>query len=187
MSFQDVIYNRLRSIGVNAQIAEPSLVEYVERVIGASIVGSPMSITFDIPDSPIRWFNWMSHVKWVGVSSGPGGYIRTFTRYGVPDERLSPSLSAVKITSKLKKSLLGLGRIVDMQWKGEDGGLGIIDRLNSDVSLKGPIMESRGDVEIRAYRPYGCWIIRDKSYLPSGELWNCYQAIARHLLAEWSH
>ena len=108
-----------------------------------------------------------------------------FMRYGMPDQRLSLSFPAIKVKPKLKKpGLLGIRRVVDMQWTGEDSGLGIIDRLNSDVSLKSPIMNTGGDVEIRAERPYGCWIIRT-SLEPSEELWHCYQAIAIHLLAEW--
>ena len=142
--------------------------------------------TVDITDGPIRWLNVMEQQY---DSGPPGGLTRTitFTRYGVPDQKLSMSLPAIKIKPKLKKrGLLGAGGAVDMQWKGKDGGLGIIDRLNSDISLKSPIMNARGDVEIRAYRPYGCWVIRTGGYLPlNKKLWNCYQVIAHHLLAEW--
>ena len=48
------------------------------------------------------------------------------------------------------------------------------------------IMSSR-DVVVRAHGDYRCWIISMETRdVPSRELWNCYQAIAQHLLAEWS-
>jgi len=183
MSVQDELCDCLRNIGVNAQIAEPSLVKHVEGVIGASIITSYKSGTVDIPDGPIRWCNLMEQQSW-GPSPG-GTKTNWFMRYGVPDQRLSLSLPEIKIKPKLKKrGLLGTGGVVDMQWEGKDGGIGIIDRLSSDVSLKSPIMNTGGDVEIRAYRRYGCWLIRT-SFEPSEELWNCYQSIAQHLLIEW--
>jgi hypothetical protein len=189
MTLPEYLCTKLCDSGIDTQIAEPSLVKHIDRVIGVSIVGSPVSATVHIPQGPIRWFNVMEQSKWLAPATGSMGIF--LTRYGVPDQRLKPSSHKVQIKANSKKALLGLGRTVDLKWKGKDGGLGIIDRLNSDISLKGLMMWSGGDEEIRANRHHGCWIIRRcaTSYedcLPSKELWDCYQAIAQHLLAEWS-
>jgi len=84
------------------------------------------------------------------------------------------------------KSFPLVGQVVDLRWKGEDFGLGIIGRLNGDVSIKHAVMRS-DDVGIYAHGDRRCWIIsREFGGVPLRRLWSCYQAIARHLLAEWS-
>jgi len=107
----------------------------------------------------------------------------------VPDPRLGPYSLVCKIKSVRVKDYPVLGKVVDLHWKGKDSDLGIISRLNSDISIRDPIMRS-DDVLIRARGDHRCWIIstktRDVLDAPSEEMWSCYQAIARHLLAEWS-
>ena len=66
--------------------------------------------------------------------------------------------------------------------KGKDFGLGLIDRLNGDISTKDPRVLSCA-VDIRAYPGHGVWIISTETWdRPSEELWSCYQAIAHQLL-----
>ena len=79
-----------------------------------------------------------------------------------------------------------LGKVLAMQWMGDDLDLGIIDRLNDDESLKQPIIESR-DVGISASAELPGWIVFTFSStghfsLPSRQAWDCYQAIAHNLL-----
>ena len=68
-----------------------------------------------------------------------------------------------------------------MRWKGNDYRTGIVNRLQGDGLIGQAMMRSR-DITIRAGD--GEWKIQHMDVLfPSKEEWNCYQAIARHLLA----
>ncbi len=143
----------------------------------------------DLPSGPIRWVDLRRDI----IGFGETLNIVYYTDYGVPDPRIRPDFNKVRIKSVLKRTIPLVGQVVDLHWKGKDHGLGIIDRLNSDfqskqtiMKLKQPIMR-RADITIHAYENYGCWIISTVGLDPlSGELWNFYQAMALHLLAEWS-
>ena len=114
--------------------------------------------------------------------SGPGfvGGWSYYIQYVVPDPRLGLDSPEMKIKSVRKKTFPLFGRVVDLHWKGNDLGLGIIDRLNSDISIKRTLMHT-DDVIIRALN--WCFVIsKEKMESPTKEGWNCYQAIAKHLL-----
>jgi hypothetical protein len=134
----------------------------------------------DIRKGPIRWINVRKVVR------HHGRMFDYFFDYGVPDPRLGPYLQKPRIRSVRTKDFPLVGRVIDLHWKGRDFGVGIISRLNSDFKLKQPIMRGQ-DVEIRAHGDSRCWIISTETRdPPSQELWNCYQAIAQHFLAEWT-
>jgi len=169
---RDNIYTRLRSIGVDAKLAERGWTE------GQIREGFPGLIT--IREGPIRWINVREETSpdWEGAST-------YFTEYGVPDHRLGHNSPNLTIQSVRSKAFPLVGPVVDLHWKGEDSGLGLTERLNNDILIKKPVMDSR-DVEIRSDPDNGCWIISTQTHrAPSAKLWYCYQAIARHLLAEW--
>jgi hypothetical protein len=182
---RDKIYARLRMLGIDAQMAARGRAE-------ENIGGSPRDSTdiftgtsqeslglIDIPKGPIRWVNVFRELR----NSGYSQTAYYYTLYGVPDPELGPAFPRVRIKSVRVKSFPLVGRVVDLRWEGEDFGLGIISRLNSDYELKHPIMNSR-DVIIRAHGDRNCWILSTKTRdAPSQEIWSCYQAIARHLLA----
>ena len=88
-------------------------------------------------------------------------------------------------------------KVIGINWEGEDFGLGILSRLNSDVSLAQSIIASSNffdtnGLKIRAYPKQGCYILSVPMSsapftermvpVPSNRLWNCYQTIAGHLL-----
>jgi len=148
-----------------------------EKIGGSGSLG-----IIHVPEGAIRWVNVRKETH------GSGQYSTTvyYTEYGVPDPRLAPNAPAPYINSVRKKSFPVFGQVVDVLWEGADYGTGIIDRLNSDHQLKEPIMESR-DVTMTAISNYSCWIMSTQTRdVPSGDLWNCYQVIAQHLLADWS-
>lgn len=187
---RDNICAGLQSLGIDAQMAERGRRE--EKIGGKGSLG-----LIDIPEGPISWINVRKETQHGGqggrytYDEGPfndgGSYTDYYIEYGVPDRRLSPGHPEYRIISVRIKTPPLFDQVSDLHWKGEDFGLGIIDRLDSDISLKQPIMKSH-DVIIRAHGDHMCWIISTTaSEVPSGELWNCYQAIARHLLAEWPH
>jgi len=170
---RDDICAGLQRLGIDAQMAPRRGPE--ERVGGSGFLG-----VIDITEGPIRWVN----VRKVTHSGGPegGGGTDYYTEYGVPDSRLGPNSPKPQIKTVRMKTFPLFGKVVDLHWKGKDFGLEIISRLNSDTSLKDPIMRSR-DVTIRAHGDHSCWIISTETRdIPSGDAWNCYQAIAQHLL-----
>ena len=176
-STRDDICAGLQRLGIDARLAERGRVE--EKFGGKSSPG-----LIEIPEGPIRWVNVRKETR----QDLPDVY---YTDYGVPDPRLEPNFSkTVRIKSVRKKNFPLLGEVVDLRWEllweGEDFGLAVINRLNSDFRLKEPIMKSR-DVTIDTHGDHSCWIISTKTRdPPSEELWDCYQKIAQHLLAEWS-
>ena len=171
---RDKICAGLQAIEIEAQMAERGR---PEEVIGRFLRRESLGL-IDIPEGPI---SWISVLKYSDVESTARTY---YVCYGVPDPRLGANFEGVIISSHRKKTFPLFGKVVDMHWKGKDSGLGIIDRLKSDILIKHAIMKSY-DVEIRAHGDHGLWTISTKTRKPlSEELWNCYQAIARHLLAE---
>ena len=104
------------------------------------------------------------------------------TGYGVPDPKVAPKFPKVKIKSIKVKDFPLIGDVVDIRWKGEDFGLRLIESLNGVSSLLKPMMKS-GDLEIRVYPKHECWVLTTRNEGPTTQLWDCYQAIARQLLA----
>ena len=173
---RDRIYTGIRSLGIEATMAERGRVE--ENIFGPGSLG-----LIDIAGSPISWINVRKETR----GSGESRTTIYFTEYGIHDLRLGPNAHVVNIKTKRVKSIPLVGEVIDLHWKGGDLGLGIIDRLNDEQLLKEPIMRSR-DVTIAASGKYGYWSISTETReVPSRALWDCYQAIAGHLLAEWSH
>lgn len=174
---KDKICAGLRSLGVDAQVDMSG--RAVEQNLGAGLQTMPDRL-IDITRGPIRWVN----VRKAEDKEGGSSY---YIDYGVPDPRLRPDLPELpKIKSVHKRSYPIVGPVVDLHWKGKDSGLGIIDRPNGDILVRQQILRTQG-VKICAHGEYRCWTISTwEEDPPSGHLWNCYQAIARHLLAEWS-
>ena len=135
----------------------------------------------DIAMGPVHWVNLR---KLTATSGGPhGDYTseRYYTDYGVHDLRVT-DFPKVWISLVQVNIFPLIGPVRKVIWKGQDFGLGIIDRLNADRSLKNPIMGSP-DLQIWAEPKHGCWIISTKGRrAPTRTLWSCYQSIANHLL-----
>ena len=167
---RDDICAGLRALGVDAKMAVRG------RAEEHSSAGTFSLGVIDIPEGPIRWVN-VYRVEG-DRRTGPPEY---YTEYGVPDPRLNMNSPWTEIKSVRKKNFPLVGKVVDLHWEGKDNGLGIILRLNSDTSIKEPIMKS-GDVKISNHRYLRCWII-SPSVVVSRQPWNCYQRIAKHLLS----
>jgi hypothetical protein len=176
---RDEICAHLQALGIDARMVErggPE--ENIERTFGLREKSLGL---IHIPEGPIRWVNvW----KRGGGEHEKDHY---YTDCGVPDARLPSDSPRIRINVIRKKTVPLVGKVVDLCWGGNDLGLGIINRLNSDDQLRHTIMGSH-DVAIKGIGDYGCWIISAEQKYEglSPWLWSCYQAIARHLLAEWS-
>jgi hypothetical protein len=183
---RDNVCAGLRELGIDAQMAPRGRTE--ERLGKGNSLG-----VIDIANGPIRWVN-IYIVRPSGEGSLPFEREQYYTDYGVPDPRLRPQSSKPHYKSVHKKTALLRGQVIDFYWKGKDFGLGILDRLNDDTSLKDSLMKSP-DVEIQVADYFDdsdmdwhrCWVITEElrawykktetmNYYH--ELWNCYQAIA---------
>ncbi|MGH8526419.1 MAG: hypothetical protein ACREXY_20085 [Gammaproteobacteria bacterium] len=167
------MYDALREIGLSARLAERRRPE--ERFGNGGSLG-----LIDTAKGPIRWVN----VLWEGggggeYDPGPSYYVE----YGVPDPR---DLREVQVWSVRIRTFPVGGLATGVRWKGDDHGLRILDSLNADASTEAGLIESKRDVRVRARPKHRCWTIEDDhSTAPSVVQWNCYQAIAWHLLADW--
>jgi hypothetical protein len=155
----------LQDMGIDAQVAERGR---VEENIECGFLSEPLGL-IDIPEGPIRWVNVIKRKS--------GDDVKYYFKYGVPDSRLQSNLPKVEIRSKPKGD--------NWQWKGNDAGLGIVDRLNGDMSTGHTLIRTKSpNMTIRAYTDPSCWVISSEAIgMPSQELWDCYQAIAQHLLS----
>ena len=171
---RDELCAHLRALGIEAQMAERGRTE--EGVGGEGSLG-----VIDIIDGPIGWVNVRKEARNAGAGGGGTTYY-DYTDYGVPGPMAAGSQMA-RIICVGARTFPLFGKVVDVHWKGDDLGLGIINRLNGDISTKDPRVSSCV-LDIRPYPKHECWIISTKTGKgpPSEELWRCYQAIAQQLL-----
>ena len=191
----------LQSLGIDAQMA---LRGRAEQKIYTGPRGSLGVV--DIAKGSIRWVN----VTIATAARGPGEDIDMpyYLVYGVPDARVGPRFSKVRVKAVVKTShvrsggpwwkyrpLGSLGQVIEVRWEGDDFGLGIVQHLTQEVSVRSAIADGHswglvsqvnprdGPVEIRAYPDRSCWILTTKDALePTRQEWDCYQSIASHLL-----
>lgn len=161
---RDYLCATLQSMGVDAEIARRGRPE--EQMSGGGSLG-----LIEIFEGPIRWVDVRRLYRHAGEETV------YFYDYGVPDSRLQSNAPGVEIESKRKRD--------NWQWRGTDAGLGIIGRLNGDISIEYTLIRTKTPkVTIRTYTLPGCWVISSEAIgMLSQELWNCYQAIAKHLLS----
>ena len=177
----------LQSYGVGVRLAERR--RWEEKIGGkrGRWILHPFSLTWVsrgdsigiviVDAEPILWINVLKYQ----FEDSPTDY---WYLYGIPDYRLYPGSPSVHLKSALiRKSWLG--EVIGVKWKGEDYGLGIIERL-SKLSITNVILDSHwqginADLEINAEPKHSCWLMWTKT-IPTQELWDCYQSIAGELL-----
>jgi hypothetical protein len=167
----------LQSLGIDARMV---LRDRPEEEIGEIRDGRSLGIVH-ISEGPIRWVN----VRKVKETQGNSTRTYYYTDYGIPDPRLGLDFPRVRIETVLVKKFPVFGKVIDVRWKGQDFGLGIISRLESDYRLKYPLIL---DVSITALSDYGCWIISAqyaKHHL-SEKMWSGYQSVVENLLADFT-
>ncbi len=155
----------LCSMGVEARLTEHTRPQEMKR--GRAI---------DIAGSPIRWINMLFE-----ISSDPTDTIE----YVIPD---SGHIPPIQLQSKWVRTFPMFGSIIDVRWKGNDRGTGILQRLSSDDIIKASI-KATCEVTIRGCPEHGCWLIvqkRDNRKSPVLKLkihqWRSYERIAVTLL-----
>lgn len=173
-------------LGIDAALAPRGRrEEQVKRARRARSLG-----LIGIPTGQIRWVN-VQEFSDLGV-------IDTYycATYGVPDPQMTATFPNVHIRSVRVRNTRLFGDVVRVDWRGDDFGLGVIDRLAEHQWEE--LMRSAVDLEISAHPEYGCWALsplgrwrRNEAMkdhgiwggLPSLPWWNCYQAIGQVLLS----
>ena len=176
---RDEIAGAINSLGIKAEMAERKRTE--EKILNPWWTRSLGII--DIPEGPIKWINV---IKKDGSDKSPP---RWWIIFGIPDGRLTSNRQNIKIRTIRKKSFPLFGKIIDVTWKGNDHGTGIVDALSNDEATDN-LAERIGNLEIRTHaKEFHGWTLQVDRKLnwfePSttGEDWGDIQKITNYLLS----
>ena len=120
---RDELDDALNSLGVKAEMAERGRFEekvedsWYQRSLGV----------IDILEGSIRWMNVLKKDR--NRKSPP----RWWIVLGIPDDRPVSTRQETKIKTVRKKSFPLFGKVVDVIWKGYDGGTDIVNTLSKDI------------------------------------------------------
>tara|TARA_Y100000588_G_scaffold392600_1_gene505121 strand:- start:3328 stop:3885 length:558 start_codon:yes stop_codon:yes gene_type:complete len=171
---RDQLQQALNSAHVRAEMSErKSDLEEVDNSWYQRSLG-----VIEISDSPVKWINIL---KKDGSQHSPP---RWWIVLGIPDDRPISTSRETKIKTIRKKSFPLFGKVVDVTWKGDDGGTDLIHILSNDVSTKA--LASRiGNLEIKSQANgfQGWMLVIDRRFRPTTEDWDAIETIARHLLS----
>jgi hypothetical protein len=137
--FRDDLTQNLNQIGVNAKMAERGRVEekaensWYQRSLGV----------IEIPEGPVKIINILKKDR--SRDSGPQWWVVL----GIPDEQLASSSQTVKIKTVRKKKFPIFGGIVDVIWRGNDGGTNLVNTLSEDIPTKN-LAKRIGNLEIKS-------------------------------------
>ena len=169
---RDTLAEALNGIGVGAEMAER---DRPEEKLGLHLFRRSLGV-IDITKSPITWVNV---IKQDGNDKAPPQWWYVF---GIPDGRKLPKEGAVKLTTLRKKSFPLFGKVLDVMWRGKDGGTGLATVLSEDATVD-ELVKRVKDMEIRC-RPkdYQGWTLQTvKTFSFSTEDWEALQTIAYYL------
>ena len=171
---RDELAYALNSLGVKAEMTERGSVEekaensWHQRSLGV----------IDIPEGQIRWINIL---KRDGSDKSPPKW---WVVLGIPDDRPVSSHQKVKIKTVRKKTFPLLGKVVDVIWKGGDGGTGLVNTLSKDVPTK-TLAKRIGNLEIKSHaNGFQGWTLTiDKRFRPTSQDWETIEKIADYILS----
>ena len=171
---RDDLAHALNSLGVRAEMAERGRIE--ERVNNSWYKRSLGVI--DLPEGAIRWINIVKKDR--GKDSPPRWWINLC----IPDERRVLFRKEVKVRTARKKSFPLFGKVVDVTWRGEDYGTGLVYTLSNDESSKA-LATAIGNLEVRSYsKEFQGWTLQvDRRFSPTSQDWEAIKEIAGHLLS----
>jgi len=157
-----------------------------EEDLGVGKKGKSLGM-IEIPSSPIRYVNVVRNEE--QTFQGPTNIIYS-NIYLIPDPNVytDQHLECVGV-----KNRPILGKVVDIRWEGEARG-GLIEHMNQDSLVNRTLVKYKDTVSVTSRSEYKCWAMLSSSSkpsrvglehrqsVPSSELWDCYERIARHLL-----
>ena len=160
--YRDDLVYALNSAGVKAEMAQRGRAEektensWYQRSLGV----------IDISGGPIKWINIL---KKDGSKNSPP---RWWVVLGIPDDKLLSTLQDTKIKTVRKKNFPLLGKVVDVIWKGSEGGTGLVNTLSVDVPIK-TLAKSVGNLEIKSQtNGFQGWTLTvDRRFNPTNKDW----------------
>jgi len=171
---RDKLAQNLGSLDVTTILAERGR---VEEKIENSWYQRSLGI-IDIPEGLVRW---ISILKKDGSKNSPP---RWWVVLGIPDERPVPKHQAVDIKAVRKKTFPLFGEIVDVAWKGNDSGTGLVDVLSNDKEVNN-LAKNTGNLTIHSYaKEFQGWTLQvDRRFKPTSQDWTAVQKIADYILS----
>jgi hypothetical protein len=170
---RDELAWELNNIGVNSEMAERGGIEekeensWYQRSLGV----------IEITEGPIKWVNILKKDR--SKNSPP----RWWIVLGIPDDRSISSSQNTKIKTVRKKTFPLFGKIVDVIWKGDEGGTRLINTLSKDVPIK-TLAKRIGNLEIKSQTDgfHGWTLTVDRRFFPTYEEWETLVRIADYIL-----
>ena len=173
---RDEICAGLQKLGVNAQLAG--------RGRPKEKMGNGMLGIIDIDGGPIAWVN-------VGKDNDGDPY----SEYGI---EVPYDIPATTIKWVRRRAFPVLGRVIDADWRADGADCDspvvaeVLRRLREDAQVTEATIAT-GGVEItpgfvfvsgwfRQNWSRHAWVITRHESVPTRQAWDCYQAIARHLI-----
>ena len=171
---RDDLAHALNSLGVRAEMAERGR---IEEKVNNSWFNRSLGV-LDLPEGPIKWINILKKDR--GKDSPPKWWINLC----IPDGRPALIHKVVKVRTVRKKSFPLFGKVVDVTWKGEDYGTGLVYTLSNDQSSKA-LATAIGNLKIRSYsKEFQGWTLEvDRRFSPTSQDWEAIKKIADHLLS----
>jgi len=172
--YRDDLAYALNSSGVKAEMAERGRAEektensWYQRSLGV----------IDISGGPIKWINIL---KKDGSKNSPPKW---WVVLGIPDDKLVSTRQETKIKTVRKKNFPLLGKIVDVVWKGAEGGSGLVNKLSADVPTK-TLAKGIGNLEIKSHADgfQGWTLTVDRRFNPTNKDWETIELIADYILS----
>jgi hypothetical protein len=171
---RDQLTTTLVSLGVTAKMADRGRFE--ER-IGKPMFQRSLGI-IDVSDGLIHWINIVKRDR--SKDRRPAWRVVM----GVPADRLASQRADVVLRTIRKKSFPIFGRVVDVTWKGDDQGLGLVHAFSTDMAVRSLATE-QGNLEVRwnDNEFQGWTIIVDRRISPTMTGWQVLQGMAQQLLS----
>ncbi|MFC1926690.1 hypothetical protein ACFLWV_02940 [Chloroflexota bacterium] len=175
---RDKLAQHLNFLGVRADLAERGRVE--EKIENLWYQYS-LGIIY-IQEGLIKWINIVKKPR----SKNSPPHWRVIL--GIPDERLFQRHQEIKIKTVRKKTFPLFGKVVDVRWEGEDYGLGLINFLSGDMSVKNMIVDL-GNLEVRSHADkFRGWTLKvDRRIKATNLHWEVFQKIAKYILSSTLH
>tara|TARA_Y100000814_G_scaffold200279_1_gene147501 strand:- start:720 stop:1616 length:897 start_codon:yes stop_codon:yes gene_type:complete len=146
----------------------------VEKTLETSWVTKSIGFV-EIIDGPIKWANITYRS---GSKNSPPQWKLIL---GIPDETVPLKHDKVDLRPKRKKTFPLFGKVIDVEWKGNDFGLGLLKIYHEDSFIHDMIIKT-GKLKSIETHPniYQGWTI-DLRYI-NKDLWQLSQIIAQHNL-----
>ena len=101
--------------------------------------------------------------------------------WGLPKETLCPK---IKIKTVRKKSFPLFGKVVDVNWEGDDSVSGLINTLSQDTDIK-ELSKKIGNLEIKSQSEefQGWTLTSDRRFAPTNQDWAAIETVANYILS----